>query len=250
MTSFLILAALMTIGASLFFVPTLWRAPKAAGAGPASKPEPWTAVWLVTGVVIASVGLYLAVGSPQALGPRSMDPAQAGPAVASPEEPSEASPAANAAPSMTPAQIEGMVARLAQRLQSQPNDPEGWRMLARSYETLGRFAQAAEAYKQLLAVTKPDPDLLTDYAVTLGMSLDKTLVGEPEALIDQALKLNPRHIQALALSGSAAFEKKDYRRAIAQWTKILSLVPPEAEMRASIQRNIAQAESLAKQQAQ
>jgi cytochrome c-type biogenesis protein CcmH len=151
---------------------------------------------------------------------------------------------------MTQAQIEGMVARLAQRLQNQPDDAAGWRMLAKSYETLGRFPQAVEAYKHLLALQQPDPDLLTDYAVTLGMSLNQTLVGEPEAVIRQALQINPNHVQALALSGSADFEKRDYAQAMAQWRHLLSLVPPDADIRASIERNIAKAQSLAERDAE
>lgn len=150
---------------------------------------------------------------------------------------------------MTPAQIEGMVARLAQRLQSQPDDVAGWRMLAKSYETLERFPQAVAAYQRLLTLQTPDADLLTDYAVTLGMSHGQTLIGEPEAIINQALKLDPRHVQALALSGSAAFEARQYARAKAQWTKILNLIPQDAEIRASIEANIDKAQSLAEGEA-
>ncbi|MGH6648508.1 tetratricopeptide repeat protein [Aquabacterium sp.] len=233
MTSFLILALLMVVAASLFIVPTLWRRTP-SGLTKAEPPERWTAASLVSGVAVVTAGLYLVTGAPQALGPQAEASA-----------PAEASGADSAAPAVTPAQIEGMVARLAQRLQTQPNDAAGWRMLAKSYETLERFPQAVGAYQRLLALQPPDADLLTDYAVTLGMSQGQTLVGEPEALINRALQLNPGHIQALALSGSAAFEAHDYDRAQAQWTRILSLIPPDAEMRSSIERNIAKARSLA-----
>lgn len=259
MTSFLILAFLMLAAASLFIVPTLWReAP--AGLSQAGPPQRLTAVLLVTGLVIATVLVYIATGAPQAVGAQlemqapearsTSDNAVAD--AAPPSAPSEASPpgAPDAAPSVTPAQIEGMVARLAQRLQAQPDDAAGWRMLAKSYETLERFPQAVAAYQRLLALQPPDADVLTDYAVTLGMSQGQTLVGEPEAIINQALKLDPRHVQALALSGSAAFEAHDYARAKAQWTKILNQLPPDAEIRTSIERNIAKAQSLADSDAQ
>jgi cytochrome c-type biogenesis protein CcmH len=255
MSSFLTFALLMVAAASLFVVPTLWRqAP--AGLDKAGAPQRWTAAWIVTGLVIVTAVLYIATGAPGALGPQPESQAQARPLAetaaaesAAPQAPSEA-PTPGAAPSVTPAQIEGMVARLAQRLQTQPNDAAGWRMLAKSYETLERFPQAAAAYQRLLALQQPDADLLTDYAVTLGMSQGQTLVGEPETVINQALKLDPRHIQALALSGSAAFEAHDYARAKAQWTQILQLIPQDAEIRASIEGNIAKAESLAERDAQ
>lgn len=256
MTSFLILALLLVATASLFVLPTLWReAPSGlANAGP---PQRWTAAWIVTVLLLATAGIYFATGAPQALlgnlPSEAQKPAEnVAAAEAAPPSPAEApSPGAEgAAPSVTPAQIEGMVVRLAQRLQTQPDDAAGWRMLAKSYETLERFPQAVAAYQRLLTLQPPDADLLIDYAVTLGMSQGQTLAGEPEALINQALKLDPRHVQALALSGSAAFEAHDYARAKAQWTKILNQLPPDAEIRASIERNIAKAQSLADRDAE
>ena len=137
-----------------------------------------------------------------------------------------------------------MVQRLAQRLQNQPNDPDGWRMLIKSYETMGRLDDAVQAYQRLLTVAPPDPDLLTDYAVTLGMSRGQSLAGEPEALLKRALKLDPRHVQALALSGRAAFEQGDYRRAVVQWQTLLALLPPDAPLRASIEADTDKARAL------
>ena len=41
---------------------------------------------------------------------------------------------------------------------------------ARFCETLGRSDEAVQAYQRLLALQPPDVDLLTEYAVMLGMS--------------------------------------------------------------------------------
>ena len=232
---FLTFAVTLLLVASSFVAWPLWRLSPYEGHAP-TPPKRWAAVWLVTGLGFAAVGLYARVGDPSALDPQAAAPVQ------------QAAPASGA--EIGQAQIEGMVGRLAQRLQSQPNDPAGWRMLAKSYETLGRFDQAALAYQRLLSLQQPDPDLLTDYAVTLGMSKGQTLVGEPEALINQALSLNPQHVQALALSGSAAFEKRDYTLAITQWRKLLSLIPANTDMRSSIEANLAKAQSLADRDAQ
>jgi cytochrome c-type biogenesis protein CcmH len=55
------------------------------------------------------------------------------------------------------AAIEGMVASLAERLKSEPNDAEGWLRLIRSYAVLGRGNAAAEAARDALAGLD-DPD--------------------------------------------------------------------------------------------
>lgn len=233
--AFLSLSLALLAVASSFVVWPLWRAQPAHGEQKLAAPKRWPAIWLVTALTFATAGIYLLIGEPAAL---------SAPPAASVRPADEAPPSPAAQGGVGPAQIAAMVQRLEQRLQTQPNDPKGWRMLIKSYETMGRFDDAVLAYQRLLAIAPPDPDLLTDYAVTLGMSKDQTLAGEPEALLNQALKLDPKHIQALALSGSAAFEQRDYKRAVAQWQKLLALVPPDAEVRPSIEANVEKARAL------
>jgi len=52
------------------------------------------------------------------------------------------------APDQQKQMIEGMVARLAARLQANPDDPEGWRKLARAYQVMGQADKANDAAKQ------------------------------------------------------------------------------------------------------
>jgi cytochrome c-type biogenesis protein CcmH len=76
------------------------------------------------------------------------------------------------------------------------------------------------------------------------MTQGRRLQGEPERIIAQALKVDPRNVKALALAGTVAFEKKDFKGAIAQWRKILEVVPPDSDMADSIRDSIADAEKL------
>ena len=211
-------------------------APSALDAVLASARQPWTAAAMALFIGASAAALYQAVGTPQAL--REVEAAT--PAASAPF----ASADGGAAPAMTVEQIEAMVQRLAARLQARPADPDGWRMLIRSYETLRRFDQAAAAYGQLLQHTPETPELLADYAVTLGMSQGQTLAGAPERLIHRALALDPDNIQALALAGSAAFERHDYANAVKPWQRLLAQVPQESEMAQSIARSIDKARAL------
>lgn len=189
----------------------------------------WTAGGIGVALPVLAVSLYLLLGSPAGL-----DPTQ----VAAPKDQAHA---------ITEEQILTMVAKLAERLQSRPDDVEGWTMLARSYNALGRFGEAAEAYGRLVKLVPGDASLLADYADTLAMSSDKSLLGEPQKLIARALEVDPKNIKALALSGSAAFEQRDYQAAIAQWKKILALVPPESDIARSTTASIGEAQGMAGQ---
>lgn len=179
----------------------------------------------VIGIAVPALtlGLYATLGSPDALKPQ---------------------PAVDAAGnhSLSPQQIQGMAAKLAERLQNNPNDGEGWLMLGRSYTTLGRYAEAAEAFGRATAILPPTATMLADYADIVAMAQGRRLGGEPEKIIARALSLDPRHIKSLALSGSAAFERGDYARAIQDWRTILTLVPPDSSAAQSIGRSIADAE--------
>lgn len=152
-------------------------------------------------------------------------------------------PVQRALETAAPPQVEAMVSRLAARLKEQPRDVDGWRMMARSYETLRRFEQAADAYRQLLALEGESADLLADYAVVLGMAHGERLSGEPEQLLQRALELNPQHVQVLALLGSAALERNDPASALVAWKKVLLLAPAGSSMAHSIQASIERVEA-------
>jgi cytochrome c-type biogenesis protein CcmH len=74
--------------------------------------------------------------------------------VASPPAPPAPVPPAAAPPAGQEDMIRGMVERLAQRLKDNPDDAEGWRMLARSYEVLGEAEKAKDARAKADALTR------------------------------------------------------------------------------------------------
>ncbi|MES2350938.1 MAG: tetratricopeptide repeat protein, partial [Pseudomonadota bacterium] len=212
MTGFILIATVMLACSLGFVLPVLLRREAGCGDGIPAPRQRWPLVLIAVAVPALAASLYAGIGNLKGLLP-PLESVQA-----------------DAAGAVGPEQIESMVTRLAQRLAKQPDDADGWRMLARSYETLRRFDQAADAYRHLLALEPQNPDFLVDYAVVLGMTLNRTLVGEPEALIGRALAIDPNHIQALALSGSAALERGDVASAVKPWKKILALVPADSDV--------------------
>ena len=197
---------------------------QAEQAGPRRS---WPVLVIALALPLAAAFLYALLGTPRALvAPPTVEAVEGNPAVGS-------------------SQITAMVNRLAARLKTNPNDEDGWRMLARSYDTMRRFDAAVDAYKHLIALEPNNADALTDYAVTLAMSMHQSLSGEPERLIDRALSIDPNHVQALALSGSVAYERGEYAKAIGPWKKILAMVPADADIAQSISASVSKAESLA-----
>jgi len=140
-------------------------------------------------------------------------------------------------------QIAAMVDNLAQRLQSRPDDAEGWVLLARSYAALGRFADAANAYARADALIPDNSALLADYADALAMAQGKRLAGKPAELIRRALAIDPQHRKALALAATAALEARDLDGALAYWRRLLAQFPEGSDDARQINTIVAQIES-------
>lgn len=135
-----------------------------------------------------------------------------------------------APPQMTQEQINDMVAKLAARMEANPDNMQGWLMLARSYKTMGRYAEAAEAYGKAEKVINDDPELLASYAETLAMATGNGLTGKPSQLVERALKIDPQHPHSLFLAGAAAMEAGDNKKGIAYWEALLPQVEPGSEI--------------------
>ena len=140
-------------------------------------------------------------------------------------------------------QIVAMVDSLAQRLKSRPDDADGWVLLARSYQALGRFPEAADAYAHADAFVSTNAALLADYADVLAMAQDRKLAGKPAALAQRALAIDPNHRKALALAATAALEARDLDGALSYWRRLLAQFPPASDDAKQITAIIAEIES-------
>ncbi|TAK88076.1 MAG: c-type cytochrome biogenesis protein CcmI [Betaproteobacteria bacterium] len=167
-------------------------------------------------IPLIAVALYFSVGNPQAI---------------------------TAAHDTNAEQMEVLVEKLAARMARNPEDVEGWTTLGRSYQALGRFGEAAEAYANAVARSPRDAGLLADYALALATTQDRRLEGEPQKLLARALEADPNNIKALALAGSAAFQIGDYEGAIRHWERMLPLVAQDSDTGRIVQDRIAEARS-------
>ena len=145
--------------------------------------------------------------------------------------------------SVTREQMATLVEKLSARMEQTPNDAEGWMLLGRSLAVLGNYEGAAKAYARAVALTPKDAGLLADYADVLAMARGQKLEGEPFEIAKRALEIDPGHVKALALVGTAEFEQGDYKAAAEHWERILKSVPPDSEFGRSVSDSIAEARS-------
>lgn len=204
MVTFLVLAGVLIIaGVAVIAIPLLRRLPTQVA------PAPWTALVAAGVLVIGSAVLYATLTNWSW---------RAEPAGDSPQT---------------------MVARLARKLERDPNDVNGWLMLGRSYVVLEQFPLALRAFERAdrLAGGK-NAEALVGEAEALTMSDENELDGRAGRIIEQALTLDPNSGKALFFGAAAAVRRGQLALGKERFQKLLSMNPPE-QIRPILEQQIA-----------
>lgn len=182
--------------------------------------------WVALGVPLAAVLLYLQLGTPAALEPQAQ--------VA-------AAPQGHAGGDST-ASMEQLVASLAAKLQQEPDNAEGWFMLGRSYMSMGRYAEAAEAFQRVLDQVGDDPAVMLRYADAQAMAQGGKISGKPFEMIKKALLLKPDDATGLWLAGLGYEEQGEYEQAVQHWRKLEPMMQDDPASLNEVRNLIARAE--------
>lgn len=182
-----------------------------------------SAIVVLLSLPVLAIGTYLLIGSPQSINPPSPEQAQA-------------------------MMINGMVEKLAKKLEENPNDYEGWARLGRSYRVLGKPNESAQAYAKATPALEKNPEMMIDYAQTLAELDENDLNARANVWIEKALQLEPDYPMGLVLGGGAAFQRQDYKLAIFRWEKLVPLVEPGTENAKQVLDSIAEAKAKLKEQ--
>jgi cytochrome c-type biogenesis protein CcmH len=120
-----------------------------------------------------------------------------------------------------------LLEQLAQHLESNPDDVEGWRLLAASYMQLGRYAEGRAAYQRVWQLTRqPDDELKLAYAESQILAERATLTGEAGRLVEEVLSARPSNAKALWYGGLVALELGRNDDVRTRWSRLMALNPP------------------------
>lgn len=125
------------------------------------------------------------------------------------------------------ATLESMVGQLEQRLQAQPGDPEGWKLLGRTYVVMGNYPKAADAYGEALKLTDgQDVDAMLGVAEARVLVDEAQFLGEAGDMFERAVSMEPSNPKARWYGGLTAYQKGDLALAREHWTALRDLAPP------------------------
>ena len=178
---------------------------------------------------IAAGALYLRLGDPGAV------TRPEGAAVAGAPGGGEASGGAGggvAADPSAPA-LADLLPRLEERLASQPDDVEGWRLLGRSYLGIEEFERAVPPLRRAIALEE-DATTLGQLAEAVAMSRGGQLAGEPATLLERAVELDPSAPQGLWLLAIARQQAGEHTRALQLFERLRAIVAADTAAVATI----------------
>jgi cytochrome c-type biogenesis protein CcmH len=214
--------------------------PEPVRAGKAGRGARLIAAFIIGAMPVGAAFLYLDIGAPYAL---SETGRQAASTQAEQRAAENAAAIAAMAPEERAAIIERMVAGLADRLAGQPDDVDGWRMLARSYAALGNFAQSTDAWREAASRSGEAEDLRELAAALLSDrdADDNQVNAELKAILEQLLAGNENDPLALYFLGHAAAQNGDADTAVTYWTKLRASLPPDSPLTPKLDGLIAEA---------
>lgn len=141
--------------------------------------------------------------------------------------------------------LSAMAQRLAAKQERNPDNAEGWALLAHTYVEIKQHKEAVAAFEKAVNLIPTDPQLFADYADALAVTNNGQFDAKTSELVEQALKLDPNHPKALLLTGTIAFKQANYAKAINVWEQLQPLIDKEdTALMQDVAANIAEAKSL------
>jgi len=124
--------------------------------------------------------------------------------------------------------MESRIAELAEKVKQDPENLDQWFLLGRSYGFVGRYGEAAEAYRRAVELSDNDPRILSTYAEALVLANGNKVTTTAHLAfveVNRAIPDEPRARYYLALYDA---QQQDYQAALDKWLALLADSPPDA----------------------
>jgi len=217
-TAFLIAAAAMVAVALAVLLLPLVRQGRQSG-----RPRGVFAVTLLIALVLplGTGALYLLVGTPAALNGVT-------------------------AAAAAPISMQQALTELRTHLQQQPDDLQGWMLLAQTSSMLRQPAEARDAFDQVLRLAPNNAEAMVGWAENDSMTRnDHRIEGRALELLKRAVQLHPDSQRGLWLLGISDFQRGAYREAAATWRLLQPQLEPGSNVAKAVAEQIAVADARA-----
>jgi cytochrome c-type biogenesis protein CcmH len=172
------------------------------------------AILALVGLPIISLAVYLPLGSPRL---RDFPLAQR-----------------TRAPDATQS-LDNLVAQVEAHLEKNPTDGRGWNVLAPVLSRLGRYGEAARAYRNSITYGGDSADRRADLGEAVAGAAGGVVTSEARAEFERAIAMKADEPKANYFLGLAAEQDGRTAEAASIWRSILAKAPPDAPWRPLVQ---------------
>ena len=171
------------------------------------------ALLVIVAVPLITLGLYLKIGTPATLDGVATQP-----------------PAMN---------IDQALADLRVHLSQQPDDLQGWLLLAQTTTAMHQPSAARAAYDHVLKLDAESTDAMVGWAEADSMLQASHAIGErARALLKQAVVKQPDNQRGLWLLGIGEFQQNRFAEASATWHHLQPLLQPGSAVATAVTEQI------------
>ena len=217
-TAFLIAAAAMVAVALAVLLLPLVRQGRKSGR---SRSVFAVALLIALVLPLGTGALYLLVGTPAALNGVTAEAA-------------------------APISMQQALTELRTHLQQQPDDLQGWMLLAQTSSMLRQPADARDAFDHALKLAPNNAEAMIGWAENDSMTRsDHRIGGRALELLKRAVQLHPDSQRGLWLLGISNFQRGEYREAAATWRLLQPQLEPGSNVAKAVAEQIAVADARA-----
>ena len=139
--------------------------------------------------------------------------------------------------------LDTAIARIEAQLTANPDDLRGWTVIAPAYLEMGRYADAINAYRRMIDLGEPTPDLQTSLAEALMLNAGDAGSDEAIALLRSAATADPAHVMSRLYLASVLTGQEQYEEAIPLWQAALALAKGDEPWLPAAQQGLAVAQN-------
>ena len=204
---------------------------KPTAASRSAGPAPWLTLLLMLAVPAVAILTYLQLGNPQIIPSLETAAVDGAPGTAT-------GPDGQQGPA-----LDTLAQGLAERMEQNPDNLDGWLMLGRTYFALEQPTKALQAIERANQLAPDQVSVMLAYAEALAANSGNSLAGRPAELIRTALEREPANPSARWLNGMLAYQQERFAEAVGAWQTVLDELDPAGQEAQEMRQMIAEARS-------
>lgn len=138
--------------------------------------------------------------------------------------------------------VDELIARAEAHLAANPDDGRGWGVLAPIYVRMGRYPEAVTAFRNAIRLDQATAEREAGLGEALAGVAGGLINSEAQAAFTRALELEPGQPKAAYFLGSALAQDGKMDEAIAAWRSMLATLPPDSPWRDAVEQAITEAD--------